>query len=307
VTSRRGVLIGMATAWAAGAARADAGDPIRLDPSLVDPYTQQTVTRGPRRPLPFTAIYERSGRRLTFVATMHDVARDGATFRAIERAFAQQPHALIAEGFPSSWGFDPRRIVDVVRRAQAEPQAVESFGRGAAGLARALALGRRIPFCGGEPDPATMDRALLAQGFGRNDIAGAKILQWIPQELIAGEFSSTKDPRFAAFLVRAAARTAADAASPPSYNRAAYEQWHRSQFGISVYDDPDFSRRLDPSRRGRAAEVSRAMTLFRDRHIYTHIMRVLGAYRRTLVVYGGGHLITQWRALWAALGRPRIV
>ena len=86
----------------------------------------------------------------------------------------------------------------------------------------------------------------------------------------------------AALSFGAAARTAADAASPPRYDRAAYEQWHRAQFGISVYDDPDFSRRLDPTRRGRAAEVSRAMTLFRDRHIYTHIMRVLGTYRRTL-------------------------
>jgi hypothetical protein len=148
---------------------------------------------------------------------------------------------------------------------------------------------------------------LLAQGFTRDDIAGVKILQWIPQELIAGAFRDAKDPRFASFLARAASRTAADLASPPGYDRGAYERWHEGRFAVSVYDDPDFNRRLDPTRSGRAAEVSRAMTLFRDRHIYTQIMRVLGTHRRTLVVYGGGHLITQWRALWSALGRPRIV
>jgi superfamily II DNA or RNA helicase len=48
------------------------------------------------------------------------------------------------------------------------------------------------------------------------------------------------------------------------------------------------------------------MNLLVDRHVFALTMRTLGTYRRLLVVYGSAHLITQWRALSAALGRPRL-
>jgi hypothetical protein len=300
------MLAGVLAAWAAGGARAEAGDRVSLvDPSLVDPLTEQALVRAPRGP--FTATFQRSGRRLTFVATIHDVARTGPTFRAIERAFAQRPEALIAEGFPSSWGFNPPQIADVVRRAQTEPRAATSFTRGDPGHAIALALAQHVPFCGGEPDDSAIDRALVAQGFARDDIAGVKVLQWIPQGRIAGEFANPRDPRFAVFLSSVAARVADDAASPNRYDRTSFERWHRAQFGVSVYDDPSFDRRLDPGRGGREPEAVRAaMNLLVDRHVFALTMRTLGTYRRLLVVYGSAHLITQWRALSAALGRPRL-
>jgi hypothetical protein len=280
-------------------------DPPRVDPSLVEPYTEEVAARAPRRRLPYTALYERSGLRLIYVAARHDVG--GATFRAIDRAFARGPNALVVEGFASSWGESPARIASLVRDAGADPKAAGLYLRGEPGHALALAVASGLPFWGGEPDSADVDAALIAQGFALEDIAGVKMLQWLPQGRIAGAFSGNKDRRFRAFLDETAAAVAADFTPPIAYDRARYEAWHARQFGVSVYADRDHLARLDPSREGPAAALSRAMTLLRDRHIFAHIMRVLAAHDRTLVVYGGAHLATQARALQAALGSPRIV
>lgn len=301
--TRRAFALAAASASLAPAAFAQAA----VDPALVDPYTEEAVRNGPRRPLPLTAIYERGARRLIFVATRHDVGRRSPTFRAIDRAFAMRPNALVVEGFPTSWGVNPRRVTDLVRAAYSNPSAADSYVRGDPGYAMQHAIGRSVPIFGGEPDNADIDRALVSQRYSPTEIACVKMLQSIPQGEIAGEFADNRDPRFRLFLARSAQRIAAEHTSALIFSREIYERWHAREFGVSVYEDDDYARRLDPTREGRAAEISRAMTLARDRHIFRQIMRVLAAHNRTLVVYGGGHLITQWRALWAAMGRPRIV
>ncbi|MGE0046541.1 MAG: hypothetical protein AB7J28_07240 [Hyphomonadaceae bacterium] len=257
--------------------------------------------------MPFTAIYEARGRRLIYVGTRHEVSRRSATFRAIDRAFAQRPQGVLVEGFPSSWGVNPERVLAPVRAAYFNPNAADSYVRGDPGYTMQHAIGRRIPIYGGEPDGADVDRALMQQGFNPTEVASVKMLQALPQGEIAGEFRDNRDPRFRAFLDREAARIARDYTFGLIFSREIYEHWHQREFGVSVYEDRDYVRRLDPTRPGRAAEISRAMTLVRDRHIFGEIMRLTARYERSLVVYGGGHLQTQWRALWAAMGRPRIV
>ena len=292
----------LACAAALAARPAFAHDPA----ALVDPYTEETEARGPRRTLPFTATFQNNGRRLTFVATLHDTDRRGPTFRAIDRAFAQRPNALLVEGFPSSWGVNPARILDVVRASAADPRGADSYVRGEPGHALRQALQRSAPIHGGEPDNAAIDRALIAQGYAPADIAAVKVLQWIPQGRIAGEFRDNRDPRFRAFLDQACARIAAEFEPALLFNRGLYERWHARQFGRSVYEDDLYHERLDPRARTQAGDISRAMTLVRDRHIFGEILRVLARHDRTLVVYGGVHLITQWRALNAALSVPRL-
>ncbi|MBI1188789.1 MAG: hypothetical protein GC206_15900 [Alphaproteobacteria bacterium] len=274
---------------------------------LVDPYTEETRARGPRRAAPFTARYRHLGRRLDFVASRHDTAPEGETFRAIRRAFERlSPRIVILEGIPTAWGFSPARMRDLLAAADAGGP-VDSYLRGEPGFAMRLALSSGARFIGGEPASADVDRGLYAMGYAREDIAGVKILQWLPQGRIAGEFDDADDPRLRDYLDRAAARVAADFQPHYPYSRAAYETWHERQFGRPARNDPELLQRLDPSRAGRAAEISRAMTLLRDRHLYALIIATLTPDARTLVIYGSAHYITLRRALEAALGRPRYV
>jgi hypothetical protein len=275
--------------------------------ALVDPYTEETRARGPRRAAPFTARFRHMGRRLDFVASRHDTAPEGETFRAIRRAFERlAPRIVVLEGFPTAWGFNPARMSDLLASAAAGGP-VDSYLRGEPGFAMQLARAQGARFIGGEPDSHDVDRGLYAMGYAREDIAGVKVLQWLPQGQIAGEFAAAGDPRLTDFLDRAAARVAADFQPQLPYSRAAYEAWHERQFGRSAHDDPELLQRLDPSRAGRAAEISRAMTLLRDRHLYTLVIGTLAPDARTLVIYGSAHYITLRRALEAALGRPRYV
>ncbi|MBL8550377.1 MAG: hypothetical protein JNJ73_10350 [Hyphomonadaceae bacterium] len=282
-----------------------AAGPPRVDSALVDPYTDAVARRAPRRQLPYIALYERSGYRLTYVAARHDTG--GATFRAIDVAFRRTPNALIVEGFPSAWGESPERVATLVRNAAGDPKEAGIYLRGEPGHALARAVAEDLPFWGGEPESAEIDRALAARGYAAGDVAGVMMLQWLPQGRIAGAYADNKDARFRGFLDATAARIAADYSMGLVFSREIYERWHERQFGVSVYEDGDYAERLDPARQGLAAEISRAMTLVRDRHIFTTIMRVLARREHTLVVYGGAHLATQARALAAALGPPRIV
>lgn len=272
---------------------------------LVDPYTEETRARGPRRAAPFTARFRHLGRRLDFVAARHDVAPEGETFRAVRAAFTRlEPRVVILEGFPTAWGYSPQRMRDLLAAAEAGGP-LDSYLRGEPGYAMRLALSGGVRFIGGEPASHDVDQGLYAMGYAREDIAGVKMLQWLPQGRIAGEVEAAADPRLADYLERAAARVAADFQPQIPYSRAAYEAWHERQFGRSVHADPELFQRLDPSRAGRAAEISRAMTLLRDRHLYALIIATLVPAARTLVVYGSAHYITLRRALEAVLGRPR--
>jgi hypothetical protein len=279
----------------------------RANASLVEPYTEEVARRAPRRRLPYTALYERAGRRLVFVAARHDVAPRGATFRAVDRAFAMNPNALVVEGLPTSMGRSPPQIAAEARRASADMKRAQSYFRGEPGHALLVALARGIPFWGGEPDEADIDRGLIAQGYAPGDIAGVKMLQWLPQGRIAGVYGDNADPRFRAFLEETARQIAADFGAALVFDRDIYERWHARLFGVSVYADRRYLERLDPAGEGKAAALSRAMTLLRDRHVFAVIMRTLADHNRTLVVYGGAHLATQAHALEASLGRPRIV
>lgn len=300
--TRRTLVLAVAAMAASPPARAQL-PAVRPDAfvDLVDPYTEEARLAAPRHILPFTARYRQHGRRLTFVATRHDTERESPTFRAIARAFRQNPESVVLEGFPSAWGWNPPRMLSALRDAQRHG-ASDSYLRGEPGYAMSLAHARRIPFIGGEPEAAALNAAL--DGYARADIAGVKMLQWIPQGLIAGEFEGRTDPRFRQFLDTAAARVSADFTPPYPYTRAAYEDWHRAAFGIAVYDDEDYAARLDPSGAGPAARISRAMTLARDRHIFSVILGALSYHAHVLVVYGGAHFTTLHRALAAAMGRP---
>jgi hypothetical protein len=303
--SRRAALLGLGfCTLAAPAAAFDLSEAAPLYVSLIDPYTDETRARGPRRAPPFTASYRHMGRRLVFIASRHDTAPEGETFRTIRRAFRNNPRVVIVEGIPTAWGYNAPRMLAALETARTTG-VVDSYLRGEPGYAMELALSQGARFIGGEPSSHAVNIGLYAMGYAREDVAGVKVLQWLPQGQIAGEFDNARDPRFPLYLDRTTLRVGGDFQPQIPYARAAYEAWHERQFGVSVYEDRNLLQRLDPSRAGQAAEISRAMTLLRDRHLFSLIIGTMTEGARTLVIYGGAHYITLHRALGAALGAPR--
>jgi len=303
--SRRAALLGLGLcALARPAAAYELSEAAPLYTPLIDPYTDETRARGPRRVPPFTASYRHMGRRLMFIASRHDTAPEGETFRTIRRAFRSNPRVVIVEGIPTAWGYNAPQMLTALEAARTSG-VVDSYLRGEPGYAMGLALSQGARFIGGEPSSHDVNIGLYGMGYGREDVAGVKVLQWLPQGQIAGEFDNARDPRFPYYLERTTLRVGNDFQPQIPYARAAYEAWHERQFGVSVYDDPQLLQRLDPSRAGAAAEISRAMTLLRDRHLFSLIISTMTEGARTLVIYGSAHYITLHRALAGALGAPR--
>lgn len=279
--------------------------PVAGDPALVDPYApEREAALYPVEP-PFLAVFERGGRTLGFVTAVHTTERNSRTFSAIRQGLERvRPAALVLEGFPAAWGDNPAKIVEDTRRMTAAD--ADSWERGEGVYAASLAVARGVPFRGGELTDAELHRALTAEGFATDDVFFTSLLGPLAQDLRAKTFAGPADPRFEPAFDGWAGPIAKDIGrKPPSLSE--FEGWYVKTFGISLEKDPRWSERGGPGERELPGRIGRASNLLRDRRLFELSLRMLNERRRVLVVYGGSHLSSLWRALEGALERPRIV
>ena len=76
--------------------------------------------------------------------------------------------------------------------------------------------------------------------------------------------------------------------------------------GRRASPDPLWDHHGGPGEPEIAGRIGNAQNLIRDRTTLNVITRVLNEHRRVLVVYGGSHLSSLWRALQDELGPPRL-
>ena len=263
-----------------------------------------TALRGQQPGDAFAAVYRVGGRRLIFVGARHENLVESATFRMIADAYtAFDIQHVIVEGFPTSRGPSPQRIVDYASREPRE-------GRVEAGeMAPAVlgALPEGAEFWGGEPDDADLKTRVLAQGVSPEDLLGFYVLRSIPQWIGEGKIEHAGDPRLRVLveeeLVRSRARLSADPTIFTGYDR--WAGWYETLNGRPI--GPAFvNEEVGPLYDGAFASnrIAFAISRARDAHLHEQIVAQLRANKTVLVVFGGSHLMIQRPAIDAALGRP---
>lgn len=273
--------------------------------SLVSSYDSAREQKLFATDAPVVAFFGHGPRTVAFVGVVHSSDDTSPTFRAIDRAFAQaKPRVVILEGFPTSWGPNPAKIVS---KAANQPDAANSYDVGEDMYAARLALRARATIWGGEPTDAELRNELVKAGFKPRDIFFASMLGPLAQDLEAKEFADVSDPNFGKSY-----RSWADINAPaydPSAPRdaAAFVDWFKAHYDHTLADDPEWFTRGGPGQKGLAGQIARASNRIRDQHMVRETLNLACGNGPVLLVAGRSHLSSQWQALRQELGTPRVV
>lgn len=278
--------------------------PLRPAPEKLQPWTTELRAQQPDDA--FAAVYKAGQRRLVFVAAQHENQNDSLTFRMIRDAYARfRFDTVIAEGFPTSWGANPARILDYVARSKAEK---DGFVEGGETVPTVLgAAQQNAVLLGGEPDDLDIKNHVLARGFSGEDLLGYYILRIVPQWIREREISGGDDRRLIPLVATYldSDRKALDLPPTTLPDFASWADWYRKKNGKPMNDSFD-TEEVGPLADGPFAtnKVAYAVSRARDAYLHSLIVRRVNSGESVLVVFGGSHLMIQRPALDAVLGRP---
>lgn len=260
--------------------------------------------------VPFVATYHRNGESLVFVGVRHAFQPNDPTMRAVADGFASiQPRVVILEGFPTVMGESPAPIVAAAQLYGTAD--ADEFARGEGVYAASIALGRGIPFVGGEPTRGDELHALKAKGYTDTEIAFSAMVGAYSQA-----FRSKDMPDMSLKSLLAYYPQAAEAVTLP-WNRGGWnlpalpfadlQQQYRGLYGVDIIGDVGLPDRIDVvNDRTRHGQQSRVGGMVRDRHLLGLIEQQLAERKAVLVVYGGSHWATLSAALQERLGKPQV-
>jgi hypothetical protein len=253
----------------------------------------------------YAAVYRVGRHRLVFVAAQHENRADSPTFRLIRDAYvAFAFDTVIVEGFPTSRGPNPARLLEIVARSPERDGFVE------AGETVPAVLGARqegAAVWGGEADDRDIKARILAEGFSAEDLLGFYVLRNIPQWIGERRIDHAGDPRLQPLVAAALLRNRESLALPPAVlpGFSEWASWYRALNRRSI--GADFAtEEVGPLTDGRfgtnriAAAISRA----RDAYLHDLVVAHLNDGENVLVVFGGSHLMIHRPALDALLGPP---
>ena len=272
-----------------------------------DKLQQWTTSLRDRQPDDaFAAAYKVGRQRLVFVAAKHANRSDSLTFRLIRDAFAAfQFDSVIAEGFATSRGPNPERVIKYAQDSKPTAEGFVEAGELAPAVLGALAEGATV--WGGEPGDLDVKSRVLAAGLSDADLLGFYVLRNVPQWIAERKIDNAGDPRLDALAAEALARNRAALQIPPAVlpDVGAWRAWYQAlnQRPLAPGFDTEEVGPLADGRFG-TNRVAYAVSRARDDYLHRLVIDHLNAGKSVLVVFGASHLMIQRPALDAALGRP---
>jgi hypothetical protein len=278
--------------------------PLRPAPQKLQPWTVALRNQQPEDA--FAAVYRVGPYRLVFVGAQHTNQNDSLTFRIIRDAYANfKFDTVIAEGFPTSWGVNPPRILDDVARSKV---ATDGFVEGGETVPTVLGAQQQLArVFGGETDDLGIKKQVAANGISEKDLLGFYVLRNVPQWIGERELKDASDPRLAALVKKALARQrdrlqmSVDTLSDYPEWLAWYEETNGKPLNAS-FDTEE----VGPLADGRLGtnRIAYAVSRARDAYLHRLIVDHLNSRENVLVVFGGSHLMIHRPALDAVLGSP---
>lgn len=254
---------------------------------------------------PELLLFERGGRRLAFIGVQHDSDPASRTHRLIDSTFLIfKPRVVIVEGAPTSWDYNPRRLVKIGTQ-QPDAQGLLPEGETVPAVRGAVASGSLI--IGGEPSDADVRRIAATSGVSDEDLLGFYVLRVVPQWMSQREFDDLSGSRATALIDKQLARSRAELKLSSNLlpDAAAWRRW-RLDRNVGAA-----SNRIDIEEAGpladgpwRTSRVGAAISKARDTHLFELTRAELAKHRSVLVVFGGSHALIQLPALKRLMGAP---
>jgi hypothetical protein len=278
--------------------------PVKPAPQKLEPWT--TTLRDQQPEGAFAAVYRIGSRHLVFIGAEHENQNDSPTFRMIRDGYASfKFDTVIAEGFPTSWGANPARILDDIAKATIGADGFVEGGETVPTVLGAQQQAARL--YGGEADDPDVKRLVAAYGITDRELLGFYVLRNLPQWISERALNDAADRRLRSFVEKALARQRARLQIPvttlPDY--VTWVAWYEMTNGKPL--DASFNtEEVGPLSDGRFGtnKIAYAVSKARDAYLHRLIIDHLKAKENVLVVFGGSHLMIHRPALDAALGRP---
>jgi hypothetical protein len=265
---------------------------------LVVPWSQDLANG--ESPTPFLAKYHQDETALYYLAASHSNKKTDPTFRMIEKTMAVFPAKIILlEGFETSKGQLPKTIV---QDALKDGKSGHFFG-GESAFTIQLAMNKKIPFIGLEPDESTIVSYIESQKYTKTDLAYLYFLRQLPQWIRAGTFRSKDiEKDFAAFMGQQNKKLKANVSLEYSHFLSWYKVKNKEDFKVTRID----SEKTAPVSDGTyfTQKLSAVVGMARDQHMVRLMEQELKDKELVFVVVGGSHWMTQKAALESFAGFP---
>jgi hypothetical protein len=254
---------------------------------------------------PELLVFKRGKRRLIFIGVQHDSDPTSSTHRLIASAFKVfSPRVVIVEGFPTSWGYSPSRLLQI---ADEKPDANGLLPSGEATPAVVGALKANSELLGGEPDDEDVRRIATRLGISDQDLLGFYVLRVVPQWVSQKKFDDLESREANVFINRQLDRSRKELGLKADLLESA-DAWRRWRLLKNPGANPKI---VDVEEAGPLADgswttsrIAASVSRARDTHLYELTKEQLRRNDRVIIVYGGSHALIQFSALTALLGSP---
>jgi len=254
---------------------------------------------------PELLLFRRGDRKLAFIGVQHDSDPASRTHRLIDSTFLIfKPRVVIVEGAPTSWGYNPKRLIEVGGQ-RPDAQGLLPEGETVPTVRGALASGSII--VGGEPSDSDVRRIAATRGVSDEDLLGFYVLRVVPQWLSQREFDDLSSTRATALIDNQLSRSRAELKLSTDLlpDAAAWRRW-RLERNVGASPNRIDIKEAGPLADGpwKTSQVGAAISRARDTHLYELTRAELAKHRSVLVVFGGSHALIQLPALKRLMGPP---
>jgi hypothetical protein len=248
---------------------------------------------------PYVESFTKGKTTLHYLASAHAVKTDSPTFQLIDRELKEfKPQAIVLESFPRAFGISPERMV-----AHAKTEGANGIFRGGEDIyAVKRAAELHIEFVGGEPDQATVLKAVLAQGFTIQDLLGFYFVRQIPADRRVHPLDEKSMPgTYQHYLETWSQELKVPQAAQPSYTE--FKNWFQATCKIPFKVGQIDAVTTAPREDGKCLHaLSALINRVRIEVSIATLREMLDRHDRVLMIYGGSHLQNDRKEIEKILG-----
>ncbi len=241
-------------------------------------------------------LFSPPGYQLLYIAANHTVDPQSETYGWINRAFGQyHPDFVIIEGMAGKQS--PKTLMAYIRNLPPSACPENLY-------AARCAIKNQVPFMGAEPSEDAILDALLATKYTKKDVDFLYIVQQMGFYYRSGHpshrpFKSLDDlPAVFTLCVKDLKK--------PGYSLTDFKHWYEQELSMTLsYQDLMDPNHCAPLHNGTPLQqLASTVSIIRDEHILSVILKAMKTYKKVLVVYGHSHFVTQKDVLCAGFGKP---
>jgi hypothetical protein len=245
---------------------------------------------------PYGALFSAPGHPLLYIAANHTSDPKSETYGWINRAFTQyHPDYVIIEGMAGTES--PKTLMAYINTLPPYSCPENLY-------AARCAIKNQVPFMGAEPPEDAVVNALFAKKYTKKDLDFLYVVQQMGYYYRSSSipFKSLDDlPTVFALCVKDLKK--------PGLRLTDFKQWYEQRLNMTL----SYRTLMDPNhcaplRHGTPLQqLASTVSVIRDQHILSVILKAMKTHKKVLVVYGHSHFVTQKDVLCAHFGKPRYV